>query len=72
MSELTSPDDAETPVKSRFELALGKVHLSMENVSERVQLAVVYGGTACALALIARSALNGHGDQDQQDQQMDP
>ncbi|WP_432068976.1 hypothetical protein [Streptomyces sp. C10-9-1] len=29
----------------------------MENVSERVQLAVVYGATACALGLIARSAL---------------
>ncbi len=67
MSELTGPDDSETAVKSKFELALGKVHLRMENVSERVQLAVVYGATACALGLIARSALNGKGDQSDQD-----
>ncbi len=57
MSEPIAPNETEPPAKSKFELVLGKAHLRMENVSERVQLAVVYGATACALGLIARSAL---------------
>ncbi|MGW3388213.1 hypothetical protein [Streptomyces cinereoruber] len=67
MSELTGPDDSDTAAESKFELTLGKAHLRMENVSERVQLAVVYGVTACALGLIARSALTGKEDQGDQD-----
>jgi hypothetical protein len=57
MSEVIGPDDAETTGKSKFELGLAKAHLRMENVSERVQLAVVHGLTAIGISAIAVYAL---------------
>ncbi|MFC8790369.1 hypothetical protein [Streptomyces cinereoruber] len=53
MPELVGPDDTETAAKNKFTLKLGPVHLRMENVSERVQLAVIYGATALGLGAVA-------------------
>lgn len=53
MPELMGPDDTETAGKNTFALKLGPVRLRMENVSERVQLAVVYGATAIGLSAVA-------------------
>ncbi len=58
MPEIPDADDPEPMPNSNFELSSGKAHLRMENVSERVQLAVVWALSGSFVSLLAVGALS--------------
>ncbi len=53
MSEMVSADAPEPGTASKFELAVGKAKLSMENVTERVQLAAIGAAAVCFTTFVA-------------------
>ncbi|MFB8169991.1 hypothetical protein ACFC60_18780 [Kitasatospora purpeofusca] len=57
MPEIPDADGPEPMPISNFELSAGKTHLRMENVSERVQLAVVWALSGISVGVLAVTAL---------------
>lgn len=67
MSQSMSANEPTSAPASSFELALGEARLKMENVSERVQLAVVSAVSGIAIAAIAAWAVTQNSRSDSSD-----